>query len=143
MAANLSAFLAQNVKKVETVKYAASDRMTDDAGLPMEWEIGCITAAENGRIRQSCIRQIPLPGGKRGQTTQHFDANIYQEKIAARCTVFPPLGDASLQDSYGVKSAEELISTMLTPGEFEDYVEKVMEANGFKLEEEMVQEAKN
>lgn len=32
MATNLSAFLAQNAKKVETVKYAASARFTDAEG---------------------------------------------------------------------------------------------------------------
>ena len=51
--------------------------------------------------------------------------------------------DKELQDSYGVMSAEELISTMLTPGEFEDYATAVMKANGFDDEENLVEEAKN
>ncbi len=141
MAASLSAFMAQNAKKIETVKYVASNRFTDADGVPLEWEIGCITAAENAKIRQSCMRQTP--SGKRGQMTQSVDTGAYQAKIAARCTLFPALNDAALQDSYGVQSAEELISSMLTPGEFEDYSEKVFAVNGFIADSEMAEEAKN
>ena len=64
-------------------------------------------------------------------------------KICVRTTVFPNLNDKELQDSYGVMSAEELITTMLTPGEFEDYSTKVMETNGFTDEKNLVKEAKN
>jgi hypothetical protein len=40
-------------------------------------------------------------------------------------------------------SAEELITTMLTPGEFEDYSTKVMQVNGFDSDTDLVEEAKN
>ena len=63
--------------------------------------------------------------------------------MCVRTTVYPDLQDKELQDSYGVMSAEELISTMLTPGEFEDYATAVMKANGFDDEENLVEEAKN
>lgn len=141
MAGNLSAFLAQNARKIETVKYAASDRFTDADGKPIAWEIGCITAAENSRIRQSCMKSVA--GAKCGQTTQQFDAGMYQAKIAARCTLSPDLNDRTLQDSYGVHTAEELIATMLSPGEFEDYSAKVLEVNGFQTDAERIEEAKN
>ena len=57
----------------------------------------------------------PRPGGRKGQFTQEFDGNAYQAKIAVRCTVFPDLNDAALQDSYKAMGAEKLITTMLTP----------------------------
>ncbi len=141
MAENLSAFLAQNARKIDTVRYVASDRFTGPDGAPVPWEIGCITAAENSRIRQGCMKTAP--GAKRGQTTQQFDAGLYQARIAARCTLSPDLNDRALQDSYGVHTAEELIATMLTPGEFEDYSAKVLEVNGFQTEAERIEEAKN
>lgn len=141
--ANLTAFLAQNAKKIDNVKYAASNRFTNpETDAPMEWEICCITAAENAAIRKSCMRTISVPGRK-GQFTQDFDANSYLAKVAVRCTVFPNLNDAELQQSYGVMGAEQLIATMLTPAEFEDYTTKVLETNGFQSSEEMVEEAKN
>ncbi|MEG1428113.1 MAG: phage portal protein, partial [Oscillospiraceae bacterium] len=103
---------------------------------PVLWEIGCITAGENNALRGSCLK----PG--RGGDLQ-FDTGWYQAKLCARCTRFPPLGDAELQDSYGVQTAEDLLLTMLTPGEFEDYAQRVLEINGFQSEREMAEEAKN
>ena len=142
MAQNLNAFFAQNAQKIETEKYVASTRFVDK-DKALEWEIGCITAGENNKIRQSCMTQKPVRGGKRGQFMPEFDANSYQAKISAKCTIFPDLNDPELQNSYGVMSAEELIATMLLPGEFEDYAARVLEVNGFKTETELVEEAKN
>lgn len=140
---NLTAFLAQNAKKIDNVQYVASDRFVDpDTGEAMSWEICCITAAENSAIRKSCMRTVQVPGRK-GQFTQDFDANAYLAKVSVRCTVFPNLNDAELQQSYGAMGAEQLITTMLTPAEFEDYSTKVLEVNGFQSGEEMVAEAKN
>lgn len=142
MVRSLSAFLAQNAKKIDNQFFAASSRFTDVNGAPMQWEICCITADENAQLRKSCIRSAPVPG-KRGQFTQEFDASAYQAKISARCTVFPNLNDADLQASYGVMGAEKLITTMLTAGEFEDYSAKILELNGFTTTDELIDEAKN
>lgn len=143
MAKNLTAFLAQNAKKIDNVTFIASDRFVDpDTGEAMPWEICCITAAENAGLRKACMRTIPVPGRK-GQFTQDFDANAYLAKVAVRCTVFPNLNDAELQQSYSVMGAEQLITTMLTPAEFEDYSTKVLQVNGFQSGDEMVEEAKN
>lgn len=143
MAKNLTAFLAQNAKKIDNVTFVASDRFVDpETGSPMPWEICCITAAENAVIRKSCMRTVPVPGHK-GQFTQDFDATAYLAKVSVRCTVFPNLSDAELQQSYGVMGADSLITTMLTPAEFEDYSAKVLQVNGFQSGEEMVEEAKN
>lgn len=142
MAKDLSAFLAQNAKKIENVHFAASNRFVDENGKPIEWEICCITAAENANIRKACMRSVPVIG-KKGQYTQEFDANAYLALAAARCTVFPNLNDGELMASYHVNGAADLLTTMLTPAEFEDYSTKVLEVNGFQTGEEMVEEAKN
>jgi len=143
MAKTLTAFLAQNAKKIDNVNFAVSDRFVDpETGKPMQWEICCITAAENSGLRRTCMRTVSVPG-KKGQFTQDFDANAYLVKVAVRCTVFPNLNDAELQASYGVMGAEQLITTMLTPAEFEDYSTKVLQVNGFQTGDEMVTDAKN
>lgn len=143
MATNLTAFLAQNAKKIDNVKFVASERFVDpESREPIPWEICCITAAENASLRKACIRTVPVAGFK-GQFTQNFDTNAYLAKVAVRCTVFPNLNDAELQSSYGVMGAEQLITTMLTPAEFEDYSTKVLQVNGFQTGDEMVEEAKN
>lgn len=59
----------------------------------MLWEICCISADEYARIRNSCVRQVPVPG-KKGQYTQQLDSYAFQAKVCARCTVFPDLSNA-------------------------------------------------
>lgn len=63
--------------------------------------------------------------------------------MAARCTVFPDLNNAELQNSWGVAKPEELIGKLLIGGEFDDYVTEVFQHNGFKTEDELVNDAKN
>lgn len=138
----LSAFLAQNARKVENKKVVASKRFVDENGKPIPWEICCISAGENQKIRQECMKSIQVTG-KRNSFTQNFDTAAYQAKLAVRCTVFPDLSDRELKDSYGVMSDEQLIAAMLTPGEFDDYIIAITELCGFTSDGELVEEAKN
>lgn len=138
---NLSAFL--NPIKIENVKYVASERFVDENGQPIEWEIGCITSAEDERIRSACTRRRQVPG-KRNQFANETDFNEYLGMLAARCTVSPDLNDAALQDGYGAKSADELLKAMLTPGEYAAYLARVQDVNGFDRDfGEAVEQAKN
>lgn len=140
---NLSAFLAQNALKVENVKYVVSKRFVDENGEPIPWEIRCITSTEDEAIRKACTKRVPIPG-KRNQFTQEIDYNLYLGKLAAACTVFPDLNDAELQDSYGVMGADVLLKTMLTPGEYVNYLTKIQEINGFDVDmQDLVDEVKN
>lgn len=139
---NLSAFMRPNVAQIENHKYAASPRFVGEDGKPMEWEIRCIDADEYARIRGACIRQVPVTG-KKGQYTQQLDTYAFQAKVCARCTVFPPLDNAELQNSWGVAKPEELLGKMLIGGEFDDYVTEVFQVNGFKSEDNLVTDAKN
>ena len=142
MSRSLSAFMAQNVKKVDNRNFVASKRFTDENGKPIEWELCCITSQENQKLRKNCMQSIPVPG-KRGQYKQDFDTAAYQAKLAVRCVVFPDLNDAELQESYGVMGAEQLVMAMLTPGEFDELVATFFEHNGFAELYDLVDEAKN
>ena len=94
-------------------------------------------------IRNECTKKVPIPG-KRGQYTMDTDTDKYLARVCTVCTVFPNLNDVELQDSYGVKSAEDLLRKMLLPGEYIEYKAKVMEVNGFDMSmEDLVDEAKN
>jgi len=139
---NLSAFMRSNVEQIENTKIAASPRFKGEDGNPMEWEICCISADEYARIRSSCIKQVPVVG-KKNQFTQQLDTYAFQAKVCARCTVVPDLNNAELQDSWGVATPHELLGKMLIGGEFDDYVTEVFRINGFKTENELVDEAKN
>ena len=139
----LSAFLCENAIKVENIKYAVSKRFLDKNKKPIEWEIRCVTSSEDEEIRKECTKRVPIPG-KRNQYTLDTDYNLYLGKLASRCTVYPNLNDAELQNSYGVMGADTLLKTMLTAGEYADYLTKIQEVNGFDVSfEEKVDEVKN
>ena len=140
---SLSAFFAENALPVEHVKYAASNRFLGEDGKPVEWEIKTITGTEDEALRQSCAKRVSVPGRK-NLTQRETDYDAYLGKLAVACTVFPNLHDKALQDSYHAMGAEALLKTMLTPGEYIDYLQKVQEVCGFEtaLEEE-VEAAKN
>ena len=94
---NLSAFMRANVEQIENHKFAASLRIKGEDGKPMEWEICCISADEDARIRAACIRQVPLPR-KKGQSTPQLATSTFQANVAHRCTVFPDLNNPAIAD---------------------------------------------
>lgn len=137
-----SVFMAGSAKVDETVKYVASKRFVQNK-KPVEWELKAISSSLDEVIRKECTKKVPI-AGKRGQYNQETDTDKYIGKLCVACTVYPNLNDAELQDSYGVKSGDELLKKMLLPGEYTDYKAKVMEVNGYDLSmEELVDEAKN
>lgn len=140
---SLSAFLAQNAVKVDNIKHPVSHRFLDETGKPIAWEIKCITSTDDETLRKACMKRVAMPG-KKNQYQRETDYDMYLGKLAVTCTVYPNLNDKELQDSYGVMGAEVLLKTMLTPGEYADYLTKIQEINGFDttLQEE-VDEAKN
>ena len=140
---NLSAFLAENAFSVENVKFAASKRFMGDDGKPMLWEIKTITGTEDEALRKSCAKRVPIPG-KKNQYQKETDYDMYLGKLAVACTVFPDLNNKELQDSYKVMGADVLLKTMLTPGEYAEYLTKIQEVCGFDTTmQDEVDEAKN
>ena len=58
--------------------------------------------------------------------------------------MYPNLLDAELQDSYKVKTPEDLLRAMLTSGEYAEYLQTIQNMNGYDIStEELVDEAKN
>lgn len=140
---NLSAFLSQNAIKVENTKFVASKRFVDEKKKPIEWEIQCISSQKDEEIRKTSTKRVQIPG-KKNQYQPETDFNKYLGLLAVECTVFPNLNDVELQNSYGVMGADSLLKTMLLPGEYAEYIQKVQEVNGFEVSfEDKVQEAKN
>lgn len=132
------AFLKQNKKQDETVKFAASRSFLDADGNPLEWELRPLKSKEAANIRKLTNKM-----GKGGKMT--VDNDTFNRMAAAKATVFPDLNDKELQDSYGVMCAEDLIVEMLDKdGEFQEYVKRVMEISGYNISDtELVADAKN
>ena len=140
---DFSMFMAGNAIKDENVKFVASKRFVDAKKKPIEWELRAVSSELDEAIRKECTKRVPI-SGKRGQYNQETDTDKYLAKLCVACTVYPDLNNAELQDSYGVKGADNLLRTMLKPGEYTEYKAKVMEVNGYDMSmEELVDEAKN
>ncbi len=116
----LEGFLKQNANLPPNEKTVVSDRFKEN-GEPILWEYRAINSSEDEALRSLCYR-------KDGE----LDADKYLSLLASGCTVFPDLEDISLQDSYGVMGASNLLKEMLTPGEYSRYLDKIGKLNGFE-----------
>ena len=141
----LSLFLKKNKATRENVKYAASKGFLDENGKPVEWEIRPVTSRENEALREECMVEAPSRGRRRRGSQYRVDTVRYLAKLMAASVVFPDLQNAELQDSYGVKTPEDLVKELLdNPGEYMDFSLFLQELNGFDIEmEDDTEQAKN
>jgi hypothetical protein len=128
----------------ETTKMAVTKSLVDENGNPLEWTIKPLTTRENDDIRDDCMRDVPVVG-KPNVFRPKLDTSKYIAKMICACVVEPNLYDAELQDSYGVKSPEELLKEMVDdPGEYQELAAFIQNYNGFDTTlEDKVEEAKN
>lgn len=141
---NLTLFLKKNKKVKENIKYAATKSLCNADGKPLEWEIKALSTKENDNIRDDCMIEIPIKG-KPGQFRYKMNTSRYIAKMICASVVYPDLMNAELQDSYGVKTPEELLMEMVDdPGEYNDFAAFIQNFNGFDTSmEEKVEDAKN
>ncbi len=141
---NLRLFLKENKKKMENKKYPATSSLCDENGEPLMWEIRPLTTKKNDELRDECTKDIPVPG-KPGIYHSKFNATKYIARMIATCVVYPNLNDASLQDSYGVKTPEDLITEMIdNPAEYNSFAEFIQHESGIDTPlNEKVDTAKN
>ena len=139
-----SKFMKANKIAKENEKYAPTSSLQDENGKPLEWEFKQITSKENEVLRDSCTIEIQVKG-KPNLYRPKVNTAEYLAKMIVASTVYPDLYDAELQDSYGVKTPEELLYAMVdNAGEYQDFTVWMQKFQGFtKNLEEKVDEAKN
>ena len=138
-----SAFMKQNKKQRENVKYKATASLCDEKGVALDWELRPLETKETEAIRERCTKQVEV-AGRKGQYTQKINTSKYVAEMIVASVVVPNLNDKELQDSYGVMSATELLYAMIdNPNEYSELGQKVQELSGFTPLEEKVEEAKN
>lgn len=138
-----SSFMKKNKIKKENVKYAATKSLTDEKGNPLEWEIKAVTTKEAEKIREACTTEVPVKG-KSVRFRPKFDSVLYTTKLNVAAIVYPDLYNAELQDSYGVKTPEDLLKEMVdSPAEYVDLCDFVQKHSGFETMQEKVDTAKN
>jgi len=140
----MSAFFKKNKTFKQNVFFPATKSLCDKNGEPLKWEIRPLTTKEDEKIRDACTREVPIPG-KPNMFRHKVDASAYIGKLLAASVVYPDLYDAELQDSYDVKTPEDLLKEMIDdPGEYTDFTAFIQNFNGFNVSmQEQVNEAKN
>ena len=138
---NLTAFLKNNVEIVNQVEYVASNRIK--AGdEPVAWKINVLQNKVIDKLRNRYTKMIK--DGKTGVTREKFDSQGFNDAMLLESIVFPNLDDMELQDSWCVNDPLELVKAMLTPGEYADLLNAVVEAQGFEVGmDEKVRAVKN
>lgn len=141
---NLSRFMRTNKKMKENGHYAPTITLTDENGKPLEWEFKPLTSKENDQIKDDCTVDVQVKG-KPNLYRQKLNTSKYLVSMIAACTVTPNLYDKQLQDSYGVKTPEDLIYEMVDdPGEYGELCLWIQKYQGFDTTmDDKVEEAKN
>ena len=140
----MNAFFKKNKAIKANAFYPATKSLCDENGEPLKWEIRPLTTKEDERIRDACTKEVPIPG-KPNMFRHRVDASAYIGQLLAASVVYPDLYDAELQDSYNVKTPEDLLKEMVDdPGEYTEFTAFVQNFNGFNVSmQEQVDEAKN
>lgn len=110
---SLNGFFKSNAKSLPDVKVVVSERFTNEDGSPIEWVLHPISTKRVEEITKRNTKTTIKNGKKESVVNEE---NLNAELLEA-VVLYPSLNDAGLQDSYGVSSANELLSVMLYPGE--------------------------
>lgn len=110
---SLNGFFKSNAKSLPDVKVVVSERFINEDGSPIEWVLHPISTKRVEEITKRNTKTA-IKNGKKESTVN--EENLNAELLEA-VVLYPSLNDAELQDSYGVSSANELLSVMLYPGE--------------------------
>lgn len=141
---NFSRFMKANKVKKENEKFAPTSSLLDENGNPIEWEFRHITSKENEALRDDCTIDVQVKG-KPNLFRPKVNSAQYLSKLIVASTVYPDLYNAELQDSYGVKTPEELLYCLVDDaGEYQEFSVWMQKFQGFtKSFDEKVDEAKN
>lgn len=113
---NIKYFLKSNKKQRLNEFYPISKDFVDDTGKVLEWELKPLTSEEVETLRDESF-----------DSKGNFNQNKFLRKSICASVVSPDLNSIELQDSYGVKSAEELIVKLLDcPADYLYLGQKVM-----------------
>ncbi len=138
-----SKFMKANKVVRANTFYPATASLTDEKGNPLEWEIRPLTTKEVDHIQDECTMEIPT--GKPNVFRTKINASKYMKGLICASVVSPDLYDVELQDSYGVKTPEELLQQMIDdPGEYNAFASFIQKFNNLdKTLQDKVDTAKN
>lgn len=137
----LERFLKTNRMQKPNAFYPAVKGITDDDGNTVMWELKHLSTAESEELKRECMYTSE---GKNGIVRERLDSAKYMERLLAACVVYPDLRSATLQDSYGVYTPEELLKAIIDePSEYAAFSDYVYGMLGFTTFGDKVEQAKN
>lgn len=139
-----SRFMKANKEEKQNERYAPTRSLCDENGKPLEWEFRHITSKDNEELRDACTVEVPVTG-KPNMYRPRVQTGKYIQKMIVASVVYPDLYDADLQDSYDVKTPEDLLLAMVDdPGEYNELAAFMQSFQGFNVSfNDKVEEAKN
>ena len=141
---NFSRFMKQNKIAKKNENFAPTKSLTDENGNALEWEFTHITSKQNEDLRESNTYDVPIKG-KPNMFRGKLNTSKYLADMIVASTVSPDLYNKELQDSYGVKTPNDLLFALVDdPGEYSDLCRWIQQFQGFtETINEKVDEAKN
>ena len=141
---NFSRFMKQNKIAKKNENFAPTKSLTDENGNALEWEFTHITSKQNEDLRESNTYDVPIKG-KPNMFRGKLNTSNYLADMIVASTVSPDLYNKELQDSYGVKTPNDLLFALVDdPGEYSDLCRWIQQFQGFtETIDEKVDEAKN
>ena len=129
---NFSRFMKENKKKKENGKFAPTKSLTDEKGQPLEFEFKHLSSKQVDDLRDSCTIDVQVTGNP-SMYRPKVQTNKFTAKMICESVVYPDLYNAELQDSYGVKTPEELLYALVdNPGEYQNMSVWVQKFQGFE-----------
>lgn len=122
----LNAFLNPKPLKEER-EVIISDRFCDEKGDPIPFKIRALTQWENDMLRKKCTAQKLVEG-----TLQEvLDTSAFTAQLIVAATLEPDFRSAELCQHYGVMDPAELVTVMLSAGEYAALGREVSRLSGF------------
>lgn len=136
-------FMKANKVVKENGHYAPTKSLLNN-GKPLEWEFKHMTSKENEDLREACTYEVQVTG-KPNMFRPKMNTSKYLSQMIVASVINPDLYDSGLQDSYGVKTPEDLLYALVDdPGEYNELGSWIQKFQGFTQSmDDKVEEAKN
>lgn len=125
MEKNLNYFMPEVAKgKRENFEIVVSDRFIDEDGNPVAWTFRLLSAKEIDELKNAAIV-------KKNKSLLKVDTKKLIVDTISETVIYPNLKSEELQNAYGAMNISELLDKMLEGREYERFTDKLMKAQGF------------
>lgn len=132
MEKNLNYFMPEVAKgKRENFEIVVSDRFVDEDGNPVAWTFRLLSAKEIDDLKNAAIV-------KKNKSLLKVDTKKLIVDTISETIIYPNLKSEELQNAYGAMNISELLDKMLEGREYERFTDKLMKAQGFMDEPDVI-----